>query len=214
MSGHHDQQVRVQETEPLVPTTLHSACFFNGCINPVVVGDKCEFHRRRGKCLSTDCRNQVYARHLCVRHGGKRLCQFPGCSANARSGTLCCRHGLRSRKKQCSIDGCTKVAHARQRCVRHGGGRMCKVDACNTHARIGGYCCRHSTVPSSPPTSPRKQELNSIVVEGDTWEISPRPFDAWEGYCILDPALGCFSEMDAFVGMDDLLSDVQCVFDA
>ncbi|CAK4687525.1 hypothetical protein LEN26_007983 [Aphanomyces euteiches] len=190
------------------------ACFFNGCVNPVIAGsDKCEFHRRRGKCLVGHCRNQVYARHLCVRHGGKRLCQYPGCSANARSGTLCCRHGMRSRKKQCAIDGCTKVAHARQRCVRHGGGRMCKVDDCNTHARIGGYCCRHAGL-QTPPESPVKEELHpSIVVEDDTWDISPKPCEAWEGYCILDPALGCFSEMESLLS-DPLLTDVKYVFES
>ncbi|KAF0717567.1 Aste57867_2224 [Aphanomyces stellatus] len=36
------------------------------------------------------------------------------------------------------------MAHKRQLCVRHGGGRKCKVDACMTHARSWGYCCRHS----------------------------------------------------------------------
>ncbi|KAF0694000.1 Aste57867_15081 [Aphanomyces stellatus] len=201
----------------------NNACFFNGCTNPIVAGDKCEFHRRRGKCLVGDCRNQVYARHLCVRHGGKRLCQFPGCSANARSGTLCCRHGMRSRKKQCTVDGCTKVAHARQRCVRHGGGRMCKVDDCNTHARIGGYCCRHAGL-QTPPASPTHHDEmikmeqphivtpTTIMVEEDTWDITPCALEAWEGYCILDPALGCFTEMDSFLN-DPLLADVKCVFE-
>ncbi|KAH9104963.1 hypothetical protein AeMF1_019086 [Aphanomyces euteiches] len=29
------------------------------------------------------------------------------------------------------------------KCVRHGGRRQCLVQGCETHARKGGYCCRH-----------------------------------------------------------------------
>ncbi|CAK4093253.1 unnamed protein product, partial [Aphanomyces euteiches] len=40
-------------------------------------------------------------------------------------------------------EGCTNVALQRGRCVRHGGRRQCLVTGCQTHARKGGYCCRH-----------------------------------------------------------------------
>ncbi|ETV99286.1 hypothetical protein H310_08021 [Aphanomyces invadans] len=120
-------------------------CFFNDCHKEVQPGSwKCVFHRNRARCLIADCQNQVYARNLCVRHGGKKQCKQEGCSGNARLGNFCSKHGTGSIKKKCTEEGCTKMAHARHKCVRHGGGRKCKMDGCQTHARNGGYCCRHN----------------------------------------------------------------------
>ncbi|ETV79033.1 hypothetical protein H257_07804 [Aphanomyces astaci] len=122
-----------------------STCFFNDCHKEVQPGSwKCVFHRNRARCLYMDCQNQVYARNLCVRHGGKKQCKEEGCTGNARLGNFCSKHGTGSIKKKCTEEGCTKMAHARHKCVRHGGGRKCKMDGCQTHARNGGYCCRHN----------------------------------------------------------------------
>ncbi|KAF0720768.1 Aste57867_47 [Aphanomyces stellatus] len=124
---------------------IGTTCFFNDCHKEVQPGSwKCVFHRNRARCLVTDCQNQVYARNLCVRHGGKKQCQHDGCTGNARLGNFCSKHGTGSIKKKCTEEGCTKMAHARHKCVRHGGGRKCKMDGCQTHARNGGYCCRHN----------------------------------------------------------------------
>ncbi|CAK4072973.1 unnamed protein product [Aphanomyces euteiches] len=133
----HDSQPR--------PAAPPMTCFFNDCHKEVQPGSwKCVFHRNRARCLVADCQNQVYARNLCVRHGGKKQCQHEGCTGNARLGNFCSKHGTGSVKKKCTEEGCTKMAHARHKCVRHGGGRKCKMEGCQTHARNGGYCCRHN----------------------------------------------------------------------
>ncbi|KAF0720474.1 Aste57867_267 [Aphanomyces stellatus] len=135
---------------PPMPTRVAAAsdtakCFFNDCINPVVPGSwKCDFHKSRGRCKVDRCKNQVYARRLCVRHGGKRQCQVVGCRRNVRLGNVCSSHGAATTKKMCTEPGCMNVAHKRLKCVRHGGGRKCNVENCKTHARRGGYCCRHT----------------------------------------------------------------------
>ncbi|KAH9106446.1 hypothetical protein LEN26_012759 [Aphanomyces euteiches] len=122
-----------------------TTCYFNDCNNQVLPGSwKCIFHRHRARCLMDNCQNQVYARNLCVRHGGKKQCEFAGCTLNARLGNVCSKHGAGDMKKRCTHEGCTKQAHERQKCVRHGGGRKCKMHGCQTHARSGGFCSRHS----------------------------------------------------------------------
>ncbi|ETV96986.1 hypothetical protein H310_09834 [Aphanomyces invadans] len=125
-------------------TTL---CFFNGCYNPVLGDDwRCNFHRARSRCRVDGCSSQVYARRLCVKHGGKKQCQVDGCHRNVRLGTLCTRHAGPIIKKKCIEPGCVNLAHNVNKCVRHGGGRKCKFGECLTHARSGGYCCRHTRV--------------------------------------------------------------------
>ncbi|KAF0720757.1 Aste57867_36 [Aphanomyces stellatus] len=141
-------RIALATIEEHAPTKIDdSTCFFKDCDNPVAPKSwKCAFHRNRGRCHMQPCRNQVYARNLCVRHGGKRRCAAFGCSRNVRLGEFCSRHGdLTAPKKLCSTSGCTNVAHKLHRCVRHGGGRQCLVNGCKTHARTGGYCCRHGT---------------------------------------------------------------------
>ncbi|KDO18632.1 hypothetical protein SPRG_15967 [Saprolegnia parasitica CBS 223.65] len=129
-------------------------CCFNGCDSPALTDmNKCAFHRNRLCCAIENCFNQVYARGLCVRHGGKKQCLVADCTANARTGGLCSRHGLTNTKKQCIEPNCANIAHANQRCVRHGGGRKCKVEECQTLARIAGYCQRHSKQLLSEPCS-------------------------------------------------------------
>ncbi|CAK4665673.1 hypothetical protein LEN26_000237 [Aphanomyces euteiches] len=119
-------------------------CFFNGCGKPCQPNSwKCVFHRNRGRCLHHGCHNQVYARKLCAKHGGKKQCAVDGCEMSARLANVCYKHGAGSLKKRCTFEDCLKPAQLRQRCVRHGGGRRCKVAGCETHARSGGYCCRH-----------------------------------------------------------------------
>ncbi|CAK4685042.1 hypothetical protein AeMF1_012023 [Aphanomyces euteiches] len=147
---------------------MAASCFFNDCSNDVVPGSwKCSFHKNRSRCLVDDCQNQVYARNLCVRHGGKRRCEAPNCERNVRIGSFCSSHGSGTSKKLCTEPGCSNVAHKRQRCVRHGGGRKCKIDGCKTHARSGGYCCRHTRLvglvkPSSSLSDETSSSLSSL----------------------------------------------------
>ncbi|KDO24860.1 hypothetical protein SPRG_09692 [Saprolegnia parasitica CBS 223.65] len=96
------------------------------------------------RCSHDGCRNQVYARALCVRHSGKKQCPIEGCSTYTRSGAFSLKHGGCSTRRYCIEPGCAKQAHARQRCVRHGGGRACKLDACEYLAKYSGYCRRHT----------------------------------------------------------------------
>ncbi|KAF0691082.1 Aste57867_17620 [Aphanomyces stellatus] len=151
--------------------TAALTCFFNDCSNPVLPNSwKCHFHRHRGRCQVDDCRNQVYARHLCGRHGGKKQCKVEGCTLNARLGSVCCKHGAGSLRKLCSYPNCTKQVHARDRCVRHGGGKQCRKEGCQNHARSGGLCRRHGyqkeeapetaavMMPHSPPRKAKTSE--------------------------------------------------------
>ncbi|KAF0720475.1 Aste57867_268 [Aphanomyces stellatus] len=146
----------------MATSTTTTICFFNDCDNLTVPGSwKCDFHKNRSRCLVDACQNQVYARNLCVRHGGKRRCEAEGCGRNVRIGSFCSNHGAGSSKKLCTEDGCKNVAHKRHKCVRHGGGRQCKVNGCKTHARSGGYCCRHSRLVGQPLST----SMESIMKE-------------------------------------------------
>ncbi|CAK4079903.1 unnamed protein product [Aphanomyces euteiches] len=138
------------DVAPPSPTTSDEGvtmCFFNGCTNPAKPDDwRCTFHRARSRCQVAGCNSQVYARHLCVKHGGKKTCQVAGCERNVRLGTLCTRHAGPIVKKRCQEPNCPNLAHNFNKCVRHGGGRKCKFGGCLTHARSGGYCCRHTRI--------------------------------------------------------------------
>ncbi|KAH9105680.1 hypothetical protein LEN26_014677 [Aphanomyces euteiches] len=101
-----------------------------------------------------------------VRHGGKRRCDAPNCSRNVRLGNFCSSHGSGIAKKLCIEAGCTNVAHKRQRCVRHGGGRQCKIHGCKTHARSGGYCCRHMRLVKAGVPSPDSVASPSMSCPG------------------------------------------------
>ncbi|EQC31748.1 hypothetical protein, variant [Saprolegnia diclina VS20] len=119
-------------------------CTFLGCDRPAVPGTaRCVSHKNKIKCSIDGCTNQVYARYLCVRHGGKKQCQMLGCDAAVTRGSFCVEHGGSAAKRYCIELGCDRQAHARFRCVRHGGGRHCKVEGCNLHARSSGACHRH-----------------------------------------------------------------------
>ncbi|KAF0699340.1 Aste57867_10092 [Aphanomyces stellatus] len=146
----HNHRHQIPIFRPMNTSTMEmpTACFFQGCENPV--GDnawRCDFHRGRERCSIPDCRRQAYARKLCARHGGKRQCMVDGCAFRVRSNNLCAKHGEKRMKKPCVEEGCAKPAHLNQRCVKHGGGRLCKMDGCKTFARSGGgYCCRHNRI--------------------------------------------------------------------
>ncbi|OQR99479.1 hypothetical protein THRCLA_06503 [Thraustotheca clavata] len=101
----------------------------------------CHFHRNRRICRVLNCIKLVYARSLCVGHGGKLL---PGCTKNARKKGFCCGHGASIPKNRCNEVGCGNIAYQNFKCIRHGGGRKCAVEGCKTHARSGGFCCKHS----------------------------------------------------------------------
>ncbi|KAH9105683.1 hypothetical protein LEN26_014680 [Aphanomyces euteiches] len=182
---------------------MASTCFFNDCTNVIVAGSwKCQFHKNRARCLVNDCRNQVYARSLCVRHGGKRQCDTEGCGRNVRIGNFCSFHGTGPAKKRCTAPGCSKVAHKRQLCVRHGGGRKCKVDACPTHARSGGYCCRHSRV-MAKQVQPTEETI-----------VTPAPIAYFPKHELLDIALlDDMAKMDSLDVLHDfdLTLDLKCI---
>ncbi|CAK4079885.1 unnamed protein product [Aphanomyces euteiches] len=150
------------------------SCFFNDCENAAAAGSwKCSFHKNCSRCLADDCKNQVYARKLCVRHGGKRRCDVPDCDRNVRLGSFCSAHSSAIVKKICEEEGCTNVAHNRQRCVRHGGGRKCKIQGCKTHARSGGYCCRHSHKEAISP-------LSILTDSAPDIDVNLTPADEWK----------------------------------
>ncbi|OQR83051.1 hypothetical protein ACHHYP_15182 [Achlya hypogyna] len=166
------------------PHMNQAICCFNGCASPALPdATKCLQHRNRLCCASENCTNQVYARGYCVRHGGKKNCIVDGCESNARAMGLCSRHALYSTKKPCIEDNCTNFAHANQRCVRHGGGRKCKVENCQTLARLAGCCQRHSKMLQLAPKDPELFETLKDLDESilDCVLNSTRPF---RGYSI------------------------------
>ncbi|KAF0735127.1 hypothetical protein Ae201684P_002753 [Aphanomyces euteiches] len=160
MELEHDQHAASPSFETSPSSSSSSAmdtCHFNGCKEKVRPGTrKCAFHRKKGICSIQDCRNQVYARSLCVRHGARKPCVHPGCEGFARYGGYCCKHGDKYNVKGCSEEGCLNKAHARQKCVRHGGGRKCREDGCDAHARNGGLCSKHSGSSSPEPLALRQ----------------------------------------------------------
>ncbi|KDO21261.1 hypothetical protein SPRG_13560 [Saprolegnia parasitica CBS 223.65] len=151
-----------------------SLCIFDGCFRQRLLNlTKCDFHKSRSLCKAPACRNQVYARQLCVTHGGRRPCIHADCPANARIGPYCCRHGPKSGKKLCREPGCANIQHTKGKCIRHGGGRQCRKDHCETHARVGGFCWRHRTPDrakgntrvASPVRSPVEYECTYSTLE-------------------------------------------------
>ncbi|KAF0751246.1 hypothetical protein AaE_006451 [Aphanomyces astaci] len=80
------------------------------------------------------------------------MCSVPGCGITRRLGDFCSKHA--PLKKRCSTDGCETLAHLQGKCVRHGGGRLCKVDECTSHARNGPYCGRHFKLHGPPVAAP------------------------------------------------------------
>ncbi|KAF0720476.1 Aste57867_269 [Aphanomyces stellatus] len=196
--------------------TMSSICFFNDCDNPIVPGSwKCEFHKNRSRCLVDACQNQVYARNLCVRHGGKRRCEANGCDRNVRIGTFCSTHGIGAAKKLCTEDGCTNVAHKRHKCVRHGGGRKCRADGCPTHARSGGYCCRHTRLVGLVHHD-RKDMLENIADDDDlcfvfdsAWTPSTPTMPEWKLTDFFDlTLLGRSSDSDPTTANSHFLQDM------
>ncbi|KAH9135379.1 hypothetical protein AeRB84_019193 [Aphanomyces euteiches] len=165
-------------------------CLFNGCIVQAQEGSKkCAIHRNRAQCQAIDCYNQSYARGLCVRHGAKQTCVVDQCARNRRYAEYCSKHADNTLKKRCQVDGCRNQSHSRGKCVRHGGGHLCRANGCYRHARLGGYCSRHSiflslsTIPLGPP-SKRTDWLDLAILEdllsdpmvgeSDTLEFDPR----------------------------------------
>ncbi|KAG9405195.1 hypothetical protein AC1031_004304 [Aphanomyces cochlioides] len=135
-------------------------CMFSGCSVQAQSGSiKCAAHRNRTKCEVHNCPNQAYARGRCVRHGAKRNCAVKHCQLNRRFGPHCSKHADETQKKHCQVEGCPNQSHSRGKCVRHGGGQLCKAEECSRHARLGGYCSRHSvflsvaTIPLGPPST-------------------------------------------------------------
>ncbi|KAH9105681.1 hypothetical protein LEN26_014678 [Aphanomyces euteiches] len=95
------------------------------------------------------------------------------CDRNVRLGSFCSAHSSAIVKKICEEEGCTNVAHNRQRCVRHGGGRKCKIQGCKTHARSGGYCCRHSHKEAISP-------LSILTDSAPDIDVNLTPADEWK----------------------------------
>ncbi|CAK4106407.1 unnamed protein product [Aphanomyces euteiches] len=141
---------------------MNKSCFFEGCLKPVEANSwRCAFHKGRDRCSVADCRRQAYARKLCARHGGKAKCSVDGCAFRVRSMGLCAKHGVKRKPRICQEADCGKPAQAFGYCIRHGGGRRCKTPGCDTYARRGGMCCRHSR----PSPTTQWQDDDDIVVK-------------------------------------------------
>ncbi|OQR86705.1 hypothetical protein ACHHYP_10249 [Achlya hypogyna] len=78
------------------------------------------------------------------------ICFFDGCSNAPLPGKDKC-HFHRYRTK-CSVDDCFNQVYARRLCVSHGGKKLCAATDCNTPARVGDYCTKHTTKPKATCT--------------------------------------------------------------
>ncbi|KAF0720224.1 Aste57867_462 [Aphanomyces stellatus] len=178
----------------------HQLCFFNGCTNLAKPDDwRCAFHRARARCKIDGCNSQVYARRLCVKHGGKKQCQVDGCDRNVRLGTLCTRHAGPMIKKKCSEPDCPNLAHNYNKCVRHGGGRKCKFGGCLTHARSGGYCCRHTRIVKENAAEMMQHEHSLEDVDAMLEPLS------WLGSMKLESDVLELASLDWAAAVDDIL---------
>ncbi|EQC30500.1 hypothetical protein SDRG_11816 [Saprolegnia diclina VS20] len=141
-------------------STAKRHCSEPGCTTQAHARGLCVRHGGGRPCAAPGCPLHARTRGFCARHARhtnnpnnnssssinniSNIAQLPVTPPPRLPPTPTVLPTIEPRRKPCIIHGCLRRAHARQRCVRHGGGRLCAVPDCTSHARTGGVCCRHA----------------------------------------------------------------------